>query len=874
MYEQHFGLQKRPFNVKATGTEVFVGPQTAKTMAGFRKALAARDAVVTVSGAAGTGKTTLVDRSLDAIGSKYKTIRVGRMQMNASDVLESLLIVLGVQDRPSGTIQRFTALRRKLRELQDAETRVFILVEDALRAGTDTLAELEALTVADAGESDGASIVLMGDERLFEYMKEPQLAQLQQRVRQRHRIQPLCIAELRGYLRHGLRLAGGDFDQLFDARSAELLHGLCDGIPRVANNIVEAVLTSAASQGLDRISASFIASVAEDEFGLTVDGFDFSMPEEEAAAKPPATDESAPAVDAAQITSGETHDAAEPQVSGDTAPAGHASVATPAPVAEMEPEPEPTPAASEDPVVVQDPVIVFADGTDEPAADSTDIPHLIQDTLPDLAVLSARYATLEESYIDSPPDSAAQAAEDDAVDNIPELQAEPLADPELKSTPATPADPSGEQTPVDNAPETATTPRPDVPPEWELTQEPEFELVTEVVPSLNAEVTGESGATTAAAQNDIPELKVELDPAPVADDIPELPIEPEPLEIARQPVAHEPVAHEPIDHEPIAHEPIAEKPATKAVKPEAATKPKPAPVIETAKATQDASAPDIEPGDVAAEEEVAEWDRDPTLAQLKPDLDALEQALAFTHGEPAISSPAVAPEELAKSVAELEELPEIILDKSIETGIDNLDIEEPADIQPPKPVAKPNPELDRIAADIANAKSIEDIDDIMAETLFGTGISMIAAQVTANPPQDDSANDELQLMQDEATAPPPVTETPTPVATNGAAPTEAMPDEEISIETKTPVANTGLDLSASQRLKTVRALNAHLHPSLREPGNEPDAAASGKPPQPIEDQINTSITQTLKALKVPPEVLDDEAEEEPKKGFLSRFRRS
>ena len=117
MYEEHFGLKKRPFGETPTGTEVFVGPQTAKTMAGFRRALVVQDAVVTVSGPVGTGKTTLVERSLDAIGTKYKAIRVGRMQMNSSDVLESLLVVLGVQDRPTGTIQRFTVLRKKLKEL-------------------------------------------------------------------------------------------------------------------------------------------------------------------------------------------------------------------------------------------------------------------------------------------------------------------------------------------------------------------------------------------------------------------------------------------------------------------------------------------------------------------------------------------------------------------------------------------------------------------------------------------------------------------------------------------------------------------------------------------------------------------------------------
>ncbi len=102
--------------------------------------------------------------------------------------------------------------------------------------------------------------------------------------------------------------------------------------------------------------------------------------------------------------------------------------------------------------------------------------------------------------------------------------------------------------------------------------------------------------------------------------------------------------------------------------------------------------------------------------------------------------------------------------------------------------------------------------------------------------------------------------------------------EEVSIETHAPTPNSGLDLSASQRLKTVRALNADLHPSLREPGN--DVAANGSPhdevtPESIEDQINTSITETLKALKVPASVANEDGDEESgRTGFFSRFKRS
>jgi hypothetical protein len=107
------------------------------------------------------------------------------------------------------------------------------------------------------------------------------------------------------------------------------------------------------------------------------------------------------------------------------------------------------------------------------------------------------------------------------------------------------------------------------------------------------------------------------------------------------------------------------------------------------------------------------------------------------------------------------------------------------------------------------------------------------------------------------------------------------PSEEVSLESGDEGGDGGLDLSASQRLKTVRALNANVNPTPQEHGNGQDfAPRSSATPEPIEDQINTSMTQTLKALNVRPPIsnrdLDDDPDhdEEKKGGFFSRFRRS
>ena len=693
MYEKHFGLQKHPFTARASGADVFVGPQTAASMAGLKKALQSQDAVVAVYGPAGAGKSTLVGKALDAVADTHRAVRIGRMSLDGADALEFLLEELGVAELPRGTIRQFAALREKLGQLESEGKRLVIVVEDAVLTGVNTMAEFEALTAADAGD--------MGDERLGSFLQDSQLARLAQRIRQRHEILPLSPAELRGYLAHCFRKAGKAFEEIFDADAAVVIHDLCNGNPRIANNLVDAVLAAAASSGMSPVNGKFIAEVGSNQLGLVASGKLAAEPSPEPAQEP----------------------------SQETAPA---------PVPELAPDPAPEPAqAAEDtvpnepePEEQSDPVIVFSDEPGDGLLGEDEIPDLIQDTLPDLEILAAEV------------------------------------------------------------------------------------------------------------------IEPEIAPEPV------LEAEPEP--------------------------PAAVEPAQ--------------PVLE------------------AAADGVPEWERDPTMAELRPDLEALEKAMAFAHGddeedEPPVLEPLPEPEPKAPA-AEIEEIPEITLDNAIQQRIENSLIDEPGSVSagaeappsanagdvpevriPAKNAKKADQEIEKIAAELAKAKTIEDVDDKLAETLFGEEFNLVAAQVVANGSADASANDgELSLFDTGAAAMAQAAGTPV---------TEGMsfdePAVEVSLDSGSESADGGLDLSASQRLKTVRSLSADPQPSAAESGNghdaAPDVAAkTAATPEPIEDQINTSMTQTLKALNVRPPISnrddddalddDDEVESEKKGGFFSRFRRS
>ncbi len=237
---------------------------------------------------------------------------------------------------------------------------------------------------------------------------------------------------------------------------------------------------------------------------------------------------------------------------------------------------------------------------------------------------------------------------------------------------------------------------------------------------------------------------------------------------------------------------------------------------------------------------------DQTASFAKVDHDMLDAALASLAVHDKEDKPE--PEEQAPASAGTPaSIPEVTLDQSIEAKL--------ADV---KAAADPA-ELHKMAAELEKSKSLEDMSDKLAETLFGSEeLEAISLQI-----RDDAA---------------PVTASPVapePAAAAGAAnPADvpATPAPEVAKASAEPA-------PAPVPSATPRPPAAPRPASNVQAGTEPAAAAapppekSGPQPEPIENQFNTSMTATLKTLNnrnKPPD--DDTDSEESSGGLLGRLK--
>jgi len=828
MYETQFGLNKRPFRALAKGSDVFVGPQTATAMAGLKKALSAPDAIVLVNGPVGVGKTTIVRRALDAIGKQRVIVTIGRMQLGHDEMLELLLEEMGAE-MPSGIVQRFTTFRRLLKQHADEGTRVFFVVEDVTRIGVDALSELEALTASDAGVSEGANVILMGDDEASDVLQTARMARLRQRLRLKQVIAPFGVSELMGYFKHCFRLAGNEFDTVFEDGCADVLHRFSGGIPRVANSLVESSLISAVENKLERVNVAQIKLVASEEYGLDLN----------------------------QET---------------PAPAA-APVAAPAPAAEPTQEPIP-----------------------EPAPDDEEVPELIQDTLPNLEVLApalARAAEPTPPAVDpeptEPPELTLEQTEqalpalslgDDGVlgDNLQAAQVEGPED----EVPAWERDPTLAQLRPDldaleHAMAVAQGLAPDADGATDADGTPEEipELVPEITLDRQIQTKVDKAtkiARAAAKKRAAIEAKKKADEQPLLDDRPTAVI-------------------------------LAEANARKD-KAEAKAKAQKSVEVQLEAAALAAPLADLQADLNESSDTITALPilQDMTTPAFEPA--AYQEPAAIPEPEPApepkpvaVAIPEPEPEPEPVAVATPEPVPVPELEPAPEPEPEPVAVSEPEPVvePPPEPevvispedeakARKADAELEQIAANLAQAKTIDDCDDKMAETLFGEEFSMMAAAVAANAPPELSANDdadeagldiEAEIEAEvEVEVEVEVEEDP-PVSMDES---EGIPELNVELQTMPNGVTGHTDLSATQRLATVRALNAAPSAHAPEPAAMPTASVEPPPafehPESIEDQINTSMTQTLAALSVrPPEIHDDD-DDDDKSGFFSRFKRS
>ncbi len=264
MYEGYFHLTGRPFDLAPDPRFLYLTAQHGRAAANVRFALMNHDSFVVITGEIGTGKTTILNAALDELGPQYVAARLVHTTLTDVELLQALLSEFGIPNYGTRKVRLLDTLRTYFLEQHAAGKHVVIIVDEAQHLSSAALEELRLLSCIDAHDRRIVSIVLTGQPSLDDVLNVPGLAQLRQRTRLRQRLRPMTETETAEYIRHRLKVVGGNADDLFDPQAVAEIHRLCLGIPRLINTLCDTALTACMVSGEFRVTVETLAQVVEE----------------------------------------------------------------------------------------------------------------------------------------------------------------------------------------------------------------------------------------------------------------------------------------------------------------------------------------------------------------------------------------------------------------------------------------------------------------------------------------------------------------------------------------------------------------------------------------------------------------------------------
>ena len=207
MYERFYQLRSRPFALSPDPDFLYPSRVHREALDYLRFAIEGHAGFVVITGEIGSGKTTLLQVLVRTLDGQTTVVRLVNTLLTGVELLESMLLDLGVTNPPITKPAMLRELAHVLIEQRSQGRRVLVVIDEAQNLSPEALEELRMLSNLETEKSKLVQIVLVGQPNLRDSLERPILEQLRQRVTVRYHLGPLDAEETARYINHRLKRA-------------------------------------------------------------------------------------------------------------------------------------------------------------------------------------------------------------------------------------------------------------------------------------------------------------------------------------------------------------------------------------------------------------------------------------------------------------------------------------------------------------------------------------------------------------------------------------------------------------------------------------------------------------------------------------------